>query len=793
MAKFSVVNTPEGEDSFSFNLASLKFHDPTVEKRFKKAYLESYLNLHRFCHVATVCFYTLIAIWDISANNYPFTYMSLWVLGMVAATFFTGLAITYLAPKFYAAIWPYLFIYYVLVTGTGIAVIAIQGKEQYPVYHFVGIIFCLLFCYTLIRLFFVWATIAGNAIIAIYFGSVWFYLSPPINFFVSGLFFTFGINLLCMVVCYSMELASRRDFVLQELLSQAKAKANNVNIRLERMVGERTAQLTRTNRELRETISRERDLVRRLEANEEIMRRNLDSLHQAEEIALLGYFERNWQTGEQHWSEGFQRLLGLEPGKTDYSQEAFLKYVHPDDREWLLDYAAKALDDRRPIDLELRVLRADGSVVTVHGVAENSYDDQGQPLFTRGTLQNISEQKKVQYEREKLESQLRQTQKMEALGTLAGGVAHDLNNVLSAIMGFTELTKELVPTKGKEAENLAHVLTAARRARDLVRQILSFSRRTPLEKQAVDMPLLVREGLNMLRASLPTTIEIRPNLPDQMACIMADPVQIYQVLMNLCGNAGQAMEENGGVLRVSLEEVQVDQDDQVSGLDLSPGRYVLLSVSDTGAGMDQAIQDKIFEPFFTTKDPGQGTGMGLAVVHGIVEDHGGAISVESAPGNGSIFKVYLPAMEARPAQADRPLHAEPPRGSERILVVDDEKHLVELFRKSLSRLGYQVTALEDSQEALDLFRASPQDFDLVITDFTMPKMTGAQLARGMLAIRPDLPLIMTTGYSKHFSAQQAQQMGIRFFAMKPLSLARLAGLVREALDAGREDGSSSTA
>ena len=384
-------------------------------------------------------------------------------------------------------------------------------------------------------------------------------------------------------------------------------------------------------------------------------------------------------------------------------------------------------------------------------------------------------------ERKRLEAQIRQSQKMEAIGTLAGGIAHDFNNLLAAIIGHAELVTDNVPRDGTAWQDLQHVLAAGKRAKDLVRQILTFSRQTEQERRPVSVSMISSEALRLLRASLPATIEIRQQVDPEAGNVLADASQLHQVLMNLCTNAEHAMRERGGVLDVNVKAVTVDRDFASSHPPLRPGPHVRLTVRDTGQGMPPHVRERIFEPFFTTKAPGEGTGMGLAVVHGIIAGHRGAISVDTAPERGTKFEIYLPrcdAAEAGGAPAEEPFHG----GRERILIVDDEPFLARLWIEMLQRLGYLVTGFTSSFEALEAFRATPNSFDLVMTDQTMPQLTGETLARECLRIRPDIPIILCTGFSHTMTEEKAKALGIRAYLMKPISRRELGLAVRCVLD-----------
>ena len=378
------------------------------------------------------------------------------------------------------------------------------------------------------------------------------------------------------------------------------------------------------------------------------------------------------------------------------------------------------------------------------------------------------------------ERQFRQAQKMEALGALAGGIAHDFNNILSSIIGFSEIALSKLASSTEVHSYLQEVLNAGMRARELVRQILTFSRQADQELQPVQVKLIAKEVLKMLRASLPATIEIRQDIRSDRT-VLADPTQIHQILMNLCTNASHAMQEKGGILTVSLTDEELGEEFAERHRDVAPGSFIRLKVSDTGHGMPSDILENIFDPFFTTKKREEGTGLGLSVVHGIVKGHGGFVTVSSKIGRGSTFEVYLPVIHSGRSPA---LESSAPQrgGNEHILLVDDEKPLVDLERSFLEQKGYRVSTRTSSVEALELFKAKPKAFDLVITDMTMPNMTGKDLAREIMRIRPEIPIIICTGFSREMTPESAQKAGIRAFIRKPIIGAELIGTVRNVLN-----------
>ena len=383
-------------------------------------------------------------------------------------------------------------------------------------------------------------------------------------------------------------------------------------------------------------------------------------------------------------------------------------------------------------------------------------------------------------EGERLSSQLRRTQKMEAISTLAGGIAHDFNNILSAIVGFGQLAQIKMDPESDAYGDLEEVLQAGERAKLLIKQILAVGRSQEQEKQPIRFKYIVREGLKFLRSTLPSTIEIRETYDKDIGVIDADPTQMHQVLINLCTNASHAMGEETGVLDVSLGDVELRMKGEKSGLE--PGKYQKLTVSDTGCGMSPETLGKIFDPYFTTKPTGEGSGIGLSVVHGIIAQYNGNITVVSEPEKGTTFHVYLPVTrekeQAPKAEKETPL----PTGGERILFIDDDRRLAKMGGKLLKSLGYKVTAMTNSIDALALFREHPKQFDLVFTDTTMPHMPGDILARELMKIRPDIPVVICTGHSKRITGEIAKEIGIKAFLMKPLTLQNLAETARKVLE-----------
>ncbi len=432
---------------------------------------------------------------------------------------------------------------------------------------------------------------------------------------------------------------------------------------------------------------------------------------------------------------------------------------------------------------EWKYRRKDGSLVPMETVISAIGRPDGEISGYVSVMRDITERVSAEAQKSALEQQLRQAQKMEAIGTLAGGIAHDFNNILGAVIGFTELARMDIAEGSQAQADLDQVIKAALRAKDLVSQILSFSRKGTETLAPVNILPVIKEALKMLRASLPTTIEIGKKLKVTEAVVHSDPTQIHQILINLCTNAAQAMDKSGGLLEVTLSETDLAGEILRKYPNLTPGPYLEISVRDTGEGISPEIIEHIFEPYFTTKEKGLGTGLGLSVVHGIVKQHGGLIQVESEPGKGSLFRVFLPLRKEAPVPLKK-TEQTLLQGSEHILVVDDEAVLTEIFKKALERLGYRVTALTDPLEALNQVAAQPDSFQLVITDMTMPKLPGDRLVGKILEINPLVPIIICTGYSDHLSDSRARKIGAKALLMKPIEVNTLARKVREVLDNG---------
>lgn len=468
----------------------------------------------------------------------------------------------------------------------------------------------------------------------------------------------------------------------------------------------------------------------------------------------------------------FTRIFG-------YSKEELEGRAIPNVPEWDKEKTESERDallkGRAVKERESQRLKKDGRAIDISITQSICRGRNGEPTDILSIVRDITDQRKI-------EKQLRYAHKMEAIGTLAGGIAHDFNNLLFIISGYTEMSLGELSEGSLLCRNMKEMQKALKRAKELVQQILTFSRLEEQEKRPMLIQPVVKEALVLLRATLPSTIDIRKNIDNRCKGVLADPTRIHQVIMNLCTNSYHSMREKGGVLEISLSRTIIGDNEMTGSLSLPPGRYIVLTVKDTGHGIEAPVMDRIFEPYFTTKNQREGTGMGLAMVHGIIKSMGGEIKVSSIPMQGSTFSVYLPEVEVHVIEA-KTITAEPAkRGNERILIIDDEKEIVELMYKMLGRFGYQVTAKTSSTEALKLFRSAPGRFDLVVTDQTMPGTTGIELSKIIRKIRPDMPIVLCTGFSETITEEKLKAIGIKKYIMKPVRCSEIARIIRSVLD-----------
>jgi two-component system, cell cycle sensor histidine kinase and response regulator CckA len=469
----------------------------------------------------------------------------------------------------------------------------------------------------------------------------------------------------------------------------------------------------------------------------------------------------------------FAGIFGFSSVSEATQAEFFSSCLDPNDREVFL----KLLKEKKTLKHhEGQYRRQGGQIIhTIENVV-GSFDDHGELIEIKGFIIDNTEQKK-------LEEQLRHSQKMEAMGTLAGGIAHDFNNILTAVLGNAEMGLLKIPEESRAQNNLKEILKAGRRARDLVKQILTFSRQEKQEPRPLQITPMVKEVVKLLRGALPKSLEIRQNICSSAGIVLADPIQIHQLLMNLCTNAGHAMQKTGGVLEVGLSNVDMKRGSVFHDFNLKPGPYVELSVSDTGCGMDQAIVERIFDPFFSTKTFGEGSGMGLAVVHGIVKSLDGAIKVETELGKGSAFRIFLPRIALEGDYETDGMKLAFRDGKEpRILLVDHDATLLKVGKRMLERFGYRVTTQNSGIEALEVFLKDPKEFDLIITDQAMPEMDGMELGQALTNVQPDIPVILCAGYCDEIDHTRMKDAGIRELVKKPVVFSELAIIARKLLE-----------
>jgi len=513
------------------------------------------------------------------------------------------------------------------------------------------------------------------------------------------------------------------------------------------------------------------DITERLR-NEDALLKSQRRYQMAQQIGKVGNWEYDLVT-EKFWgSDEAKRIYGFSPDSKDFTTDQVENCIL--ERERVHQALLDLIEKDKPYDLEFEIQPVTGTDKRfITSKAETLKDDFGSPIKVAGVIRDISDRKQIEH-------RLQQAQKMEAIGTLAGGIAHDFNNILFPIVGHTEMLIEDSPKDSPFRESLSEIYTGALRARDLVKQILTFSRQEKTQLKLIKIQSVVEEALKLVRSTVPAIIEIQQDIQKDCRFIKADPTQIHQIVMNLTTNAFQAMEDDGGLLKVSLKEIVLGKLDLISP-DMEPGTYACLIVSDTGTGMEKELTGKVFDPFFTTKEKGKGTGMGLSVVHGIVKSLKGAVQVYSKVGEGTDFYVYFPTVE-RVAQNHSQMEKDLPSGSERILLIDDEAAIINMEKQMLERLGYRVVSRTSSVEALEAFKNNPDYFDLVITDFAMPQMPGDKLASEILKIKPGVKIILCTGFSEKMTDASAKQLGISGILLKPIVKKDLAQKIRNVLD-----------
>ena len=550
-------------------------------------------------------------------------------------------------------------------------------------------------------------------------------------------------------------------------------KCKELNEQLDQKVKKRTHRLSELNKKYSLEIAERIRIAEALEESEKLFRT----------FFMLGKVGMAITSPAKDWIRVNHQLCDM----LLFSEEELMKMTwaaitHPEDLavdEDQFDCILKGKIDGYSLDK--RFIRKDGSILHTTLWIACLRNNKGEVEHLIAHLLDNTERIKADTDKKKLEAQLQQSQKMEAIGTLAGGIAHDFNNTLSPIIGFTELLQEDLPQDSPFQENIAEILQAGLRAKDLVKQILTFSRQHDQELKPVKIQALLTEALKLLASSIPKTIDIKTEINPDCGPVFADPTQIHQVIMNLVTNAYHSMQKSGGQLTVVLKQSEIESS-PLGFSELLPGKYALLKVIDTGTGIKKGVLDKIFNPYFTTKKVGKGTGLGLSVVQGIVKSCHGELNVYSEPGKGTEIHVYLPIIK-KPIKDIVLDPSEPVQGGpERILIVDDEETIVKMEKRLLERIGYHVVTSIGSIEALKKFKSDPAAFDLVITDMTMPGMTGIQLSNEIKKIRPNIPLIICTGFSDQINAETSRNFGIQGYVNKPIIIKKIAKTIRDVLD-----------
>ena len=544
---------------------------------------------------------------------------------------------------------------------------------------------------------------------------------------------------------------------------------------VEKVVDLRTTELLETNQQLTREIA-DRELVTiKLRDSEEKYRdlvENInDIIYSVDMDGIMTYV-----------SPVVEFILGFT--QSDIMGKPFNEFIHPEDLSFVMA-RFQQLRSRQLEESEYRLLTKSGDYRWIRS-SSKPFQQDGHIIGIRGVLIDISERKQFEIERDNLETQLKQAQKMESIGTLAGGIAHDFNNILHMIIGNAELMLEDLPDRDSLRDKIADIKTASLRASGIVKQLLDFSRNANQEQTPMGAVAVIKDAIKFLRSTIPSFITINKHLPEREITILGNPVQIHQVLMNIFTNASQAMEETGGEINITVDQAFLSKSFADEYLNLTQGDYLKIEISDNGPGIDPKSIDRIFEPYFTTKPFGQGSGMGLAVVHGIVKNHEGIINVASKPGNGTAFTIFLPIFHGANSEKQESTD-EIPKGNETILFIDDEQSITKMAKQLLGKLGYHVVLFSNPIKALESFMLHPGNYDLVITDMTMPLMTGAKVAEKIKKFNSTVPIIISTGYSSLMDENKAKEMGIDAYILKPFVKKEIAVIIREVLDKGSDE------
>lgn len=521
------------------------------------------------------------------------------------------------------------------------------------------------------------------------------------------------------------------------------------------------------------------DITKQKQA-EQALRESEDKFRAMFDNAPLSYQSLDQDGNFLEVNDTWLRIMGYE--RVEVIGKNFSIFLHPDWKEHFQVNFPRFKAVGEVLGVEFEMVKKDGSLILVSFHGKISHDEKDQFKQTHCIFRDITQESKLLEEKTKLETQLLQAHKMEAIGTLSGGIAHDFNNILSPLLGYAEMMKEDLPNHSELHDSVDEILKASLRAKDLVKQILTFSRQNEHKIKAISLQKIIDEALGLLKSSIPATIEIKTNINPKCNMVLADPTQIHQVIMNLSTNAYHAMQNSGGQLTISLKQRNIGSND-LKEHDIAIGSYAILTISDTGAGIRKEVIEKVFDPYFTTKGIGKGTGLGLSVVQGIVKQCKGAIDIYSEVGKGTNVRVFFPTMGDETFKHKNDIGFTVKGGSERILIVDDERAIAAMEKSMLQRLGYNVTAYDVSYDALEDFKNQPESYDLVISDMTMPNFTGIQLAKEIKSIRQDIPFIICTGFSDQINKHNIKELGIDAYISKPVLKNDIACLIRKLLDA----------
>ncbi len=761
-------------NGFKVNRLTLSFPRET-EELFREEYFRKSIKQIRIALVLAIFFYGLFGFLD--PITFPeqrgiFWFIRYAVLCPLALFVFLFSYSSYFKRYMQLAI-----VSVLLVGGLGIiAMILIAPEPRSSLYH-AGVILVFLYGYTFFKLRFVWATLAGFMIIAAYeIAAIWL-SQTPISILVNTNFFFLAGNFIGMFACYSIEFYLRKDFTQARLLEVEREKVGAANLELEKRVEERTAQLVQANRELKQEIAdRERAQVE-LKQSEEKYRTILASIEEA-------YYEVDIAGKITFFNDSVARMLGY--SKHELTGMNYRTFTDMETAEKVYEAFNGVYTSGHPThEVDWEVIGKDGTKRYVEASVSLIKDSEGRRIGFRGVVRDITEQKVAEKEKKKLEAQLQQAQKMEAIGTLAGGVAHDFKNILQTIMSYSQIMLIKKEPGDPEISKLKAIEKSVGRASDLANRLLIFSRKVESNLGPVDLNHEVSEVSRILRRTIPKMISVETQVEEELGIINADTGQLEQVMINLAVNARDAMPE-GGKLTFETRNVTLDEDYCKNHLGVTPGDYVLLRVSDTGNGMSEEIREHIFEPFFTTKETGEGTGLGLAMTYGIVKSHHGYITCDSGPGKGTTFEIYFPVLEeADEFDFDEEEFKIPVKtGNETILLVDDEKDILDLGKEILTSFGYELITAQDGESALDLYKRKCDRIHLIMLDLIMPGMGGAQCLERLLEINPEAKVIIVSGHTAKGPSKKLIEKRAKGFVGKPYDTRKILSLIREVLDAG---------